>query len=143
MLAMIVVPSLVLIWPPVARRLQEWWMDALVRTAVILLAGLVTGALLRGAKKFRDAVTLAAYAQACVTMGMVWVAFGFLVLITGRTPSKIVHERIPRSTARTYWAIGGALASLGTACGAAAERGRARGRTPRDADAVRIPPTGL
>jgi hypothetical protein len=122
MLAMIFVPWISLIWPPVARRLQVWWIDAAVRTGVIVIAALLVGAALRSSAKFRKAVNLEVFAQTFLRLGLIWIAYGFIVLITGRVPSKIIHERIPRHDAVTYFAIGGALATLSVVGGLVAER---------------------
>jgi len=112
MLAMVILPWLALVWPPVARQLEVWWVDVAVHVALMLIAALGVGAILRRQPKFTDAVTPRAYAHACLRLGMLWVACGFLVLIFGRTPSKIAHYRVPRAESVRWFAIGGVLAVI-------------------------------
>jgi hypothetical protein len=127
MLAMVAVPWLALIWPAVARQLGIWWVDACLRTGVILLTALAVGALLRRSAKFGSSVTLPAYSHAFVRLGLVWTAGGLLVLATGRVPSKIIHGRIARHDSVIYFGIGAVLALVGVVCGFIAERSRRRG----------------
>ena len=125
MIAMTMLPFLTLIWPPIARYLgPAWWMEVGARVAVSVIGAVIAGLLLRRSAKIGRGVTTLAYAHAFLGMGMMWIAAGFLVLLTGRTPSKIIHHSIPRITAIRYMGIGGSLSMIAVLCGLVVERRR-------------------
>lgn len=126
LLAMVVVPSLALIWPAVTGRLSVWWVHVGARVGAIVLTALVVGGVMRRIPKFRTSVTPLTYAHAFMSLALVWLLYGFLVLLTGRMPSKIIHRQVPRLDSIVYLGVAGGVALLAVLCGWVAERSRTR-----------------
>jgi hypothetical protein len=61
-----------------------------------------------------------------MSLALVWLLYGFLVLLTGRMPSKIIHRQVPRLDSIVYLGVAGGVALLAVLCGWVAERSRTR-----------------